>query len=157
MSDDEYSAFAARSIDDFSADLAQADSLPLEIVHRQTVELFANLLPQGRATPGHHFESVVVDGRVVGQLWLGPDSQQSDRAFVYDIQIDETDRGQGFGRDAMLAAENLARQDGLTAIGLSVFGFKTGALKLYGSLGYEVVATSMLKRLDESRLDSEAS
>ena len=148
MGEDEFAVFEARSIDSFSEDLARAGSVPLDVAHAQAARQLAALLPAGRATPGHHFENVIVEGRLVGQLWIGPHPEQADAAFVYDIVIHESERGQGFGRAAMRAAEQLARQEGFAAIGLSVFGDNAGAKRLYRSLGYEVVATSMLKRLD---------
>jgi ribosomal protein S18 acetylase RimI-like enzyme len=47
----------------------------------------------------------------------------------------------------MLAAEALLREEGKAAVDLNVFGFNTIARHLYESMGYEVVATQMTKKL----------
>ena len=86
-------------------------------------------------------------GSDVGVLWIGPHPTRDGAAFVYDVEIDAAWRGQGLGRAAMQAAEALATREGIPAIGLSVFGFNDGARRLYESLGYQVVATQMLKEL----------
>lgn len=147
MSPAEFDEFAARSLDDFAADLAQAAGRSLEQARARAVEQFAQLLPNGSQTAGHWFRVILDDDRPVGQLWVGPHPQRPDGAYVYDIVIDEAERGRGFGRAAMLAVDELARQAGLTAIGLNVFGVNDGARRLYASLGYETVSTQMLKRL----------
>ena len=64
------------------------------------------------------------------------------------MQIDEARRGEGLGRAAMLAAEQVAREAGWSALGLNVFGHNPRARGLYDSLGYEVAATTMAKPLD---------
>lgn len=61
--------------------------------------------------------------------------------------IDADKRGRGFGRMAMVLGEEYARAQGAHALGLSVFGFNTGARGLYESLGYETTSVKMLKRL----------
>lgn len=60
--------------------------------------------------------------------------------YVYDIEIMQERRGQGFGRAAMIAVESLIKEAGGTEIMLNVFGFNEPARRLYASLGYRVVA-----------------
>ena len=123
--------------------------MPLDAARERAHKQHEELLPHGLATPGHTFFNVLADdGRVVGQLWLGPHPQRPDVGYVYDVGIDEAERDRGFGRAAMLAAEQVVREQGQTEIGLNVFGFNDPARSLYDSLGYRVVATQMLKRLD---------
>ncbi|WP_346426683.1 GNAT family N-acetyltransferase [Streptomyces sp. YIM 130001] len=62
--------------------------------------------------------------------------------------IDADQRGQGFGRAAMVLGEEYARAQGAHTLGLSVFGFNTGARGLYESLGYETTSVKLHKRLD---------
>lgn len=92
----------------------------------------------------------VVDdvGATVGYLWIGPDTSDDAGAWwIWDIVIDADKRGRGFGRMAMVLGEEYARAQGAHALGLSVFGFNTGARGLYESLGYETTSVKMLKRL----------
>ena len=68
---------------------------------------------------------------------------------VYEsVQIDEAFRGEGLGRETMLAAETWARAHGGTRIGLNVFGPNTVARHLYESLGYGIMGISMYKDLE---------
>ena len=61
--------------------------------------------------------------------------------------IDEEFRGRGYGREAMLLAEQLARREGALTLGLNVFGHNQVARTLYSSLGYEETAVQMRKAL----------
>jgi ribosomal protein S18 acetylase RimI-like enzyme len=87
-------------------------------------------------------------GASVGTLWIGPHAERSDAAYIYDTHVDESRRGEGLGRTAMLAAEELVKAAGFHEISLNVFGFTDVAQRLYTSLGYRVVATQMTKRLE---------
>jgi len=145
----EYAAFVAVELDEYATDIARSSGMPLDAARERARKQHEELLPHGLATPGHSF-SIVLDsaGREVGRLWLGPHPQRPGVGYVYDVGIDEAERGKGLGRAAMLAAEQVARAQGQTEIGLNVFGFNDPARSLYDSLGYRVVATQMLKRLD---------
>jgi hypothetical protein len=48
---------------------------------------------------------------------------------------------------AMVLGEEYARAQGAHTLGLSVFGFNTGARGLYESLGYETTSVKMRKKL----------
>ncbi len=48
----------------------------------------------------------------------------------------------------MIAVESLVKEAGVTEIMLNVFGFNEPARRLYASLGYRVVATTMTKTID---------
>jgi len=92
---------------------------------------------------------VVLDdaGAEVGSLWLGPHPEDATTGYVYDIEIHEDSRGRGLGRAAMLAAEQFFLERGARSLALWVAGGNDVALSLYLSLDYEVVGTSMSKRL----------
>jgi GNAT superfamily N-acetyltransferase len=46
--------------------------------------------------------------------------------FVYDIRVDESQRGKGYGRAAMVFAEEEARRRGHDRVALNVFGGERG-------------------------------
>lgn len=84
----------------------------------------------------------------VGSIWIGPrDIEAPEHWWVWGVDIDDTQRGNGFGRRAMELAEGLARNHGATTLGLNVFGHNTVARSLYESLGYEPTAINMRKPL----------
>jgi ribosomal protein S18 acetylase RimI-like enzyme len=57
-------------------------------------------------------------------------------AYIYDLIVNEDQRGKGYGRATMLAAIARARELGAESVGLHVFGHNTVARGLYASLGF---------------------
>jgi GNAT superfamily N-acetyltransferase len=54
-------------------------------------------------------------------LWIGPHATEQISAWwVWDIAIDADQRGKGFGREAMLLAEDRVREHGGPTLGLNV-------------------------------------
>lgn len=60
--------------------------------------------------------------------------------YVNGIAVAPRVRGRGFGTLLMRLAEDLARSDGATALSLIVSADNEGAMRLYESLGYRVIA-----------------
>ena len=145
----EYNAFMAALRVSYGAERAQAEDFPLDLAQAEADAQIAQLLPQGIRTPYHYFWRIIAeDGEAVGSLWVN--HKLSDhRAFIYDIEIDDAQRGKGYGEAAMRELETAMRFKHVTHIGLSVFGFNTTARALYDKLGYQVAATYMIKRLGE--------
>jgi GNAT superfamily N-acetyltransferase len=107
-------------------------------------------LPQGRETPGMLFlTGMRPDGEPVGRVWLALEHPRgtADCAFLFDIEVDEPHRGQGYGRALLTAAEEAARSRGISALELNVFGANRTAIALYESAGYVVVQQQMRTRL----------
>lgn len=108
----------------------------------------ASVLPDGLATEGVRFWAIEDDsGRVVGAVFLG--IRQGD-AWLYDIVVNEEERGRGLGRAAMLALEAEIRSLGFGTVGLNVWGGNEVARSLYRSLGYTERSVGMVKTLDRS-------
>ena len=107
------------------------------------------ILPQGLETPGHDL-LVALDaatGRRVGFTWLFHEHRAG---FVYDVEVDQTERDQGYGRALMEAAAERMRELGMAVLGLNVFGHNVVAHTLYDSLGYDVVDRSYNLALSSS-------
>jgi GNAT superfamily N-acetyltransferase len=122
--------------------------LDAESALRRAEEQHREFLPEGLATPHTHLLRVLdAAGVAVGVLWIGPHPRKEGAGWVYDVEIEEHRRGEGLGRAAMVAAEDVARKEGWTEIGLNVFGPNHGAKALYDSLGYAAVTTTMAKPL----------
>jgi|BarGraIncu01122A_1022018.scaffolds.fasta_scaffold48684_1 ribosomal protein S18 acetylase RimI-like enzyme len=155
MSTEQFEEWQGRSIRSYADDLAKATGWPLEASLNKARKQFAELLPAGMGTDRTWILLIVDEtGVEVGTLWVGPNSERAGVAFVYDIEIEEEQRGLGFDKAAMIAVESLVREAGETEIGLNVFGFNEQARNLYDSLGYRVVATVMTKTI-KSRLHGE--
>jgi ribosomal protein S18 acetylase RimI-like enzyme len=109
----------------------------------------ARYFHSGFQTPGQLLYRMLAEDEVVGWLWLaapGPDPDKQ-MAWVFNIEVDPAYRGRGYGRAAMLLAEDEARAHGMTSLGLNVHGQNTVARSLYESLGYDVMALQMKKPL----------
>ncbi|KAF5051183.1 putative N-acetyltransferase YycN [anaerobic digester metagenome] len=116
---------------------------------RRSETIHANLLPDGLRTEGHHFyKAVDADTeKRVGHIWLKVESGEDRKGFVYDVFIDEGERGKGYGRAMMLALESKAKRMKIDSLGLHVFVYNDVAQHLYSSLGYEVKSLNMMKVL----------
>ena len=104
------------------------------------------VLPDGLATPGTWIWVVEADGRRVGSVFLGV---RDGGAWLYDITIDEPERGRGYGRAAMTALEGEVRALGFESVALNVWGGNAVARNLYRSLGWAEESVHMRKRLSE--------
>ncbi|HQU25955.1 MAG TPA: GNAT family N-acetyltransferase [Acidimicrobiales bacterium] len=100
---------------------------------------------------GNHVFDVLVEGRPVGVVWIARSSGGAGGGaeyYVYDVEVDEAERGRGYGRLAMELVEAWVRAAGGSRIGLNVWGNNAVARSLYTSLGYRELAVSMAKDLD---------
>ena len=89
---------------------------------------------------------IEVDGEPVGHLWLVERRDAYEPTLiVYDIDVDERYRGRGYGKGAMIFAEEEARRRGLTRIALRVGVRNEVARNLYRSLGFEENDVAMSK------------
>ena len=86
----------------------------------------------------------------MGWIWLRLPStvHGRDAAWVCQVVVDTAERGKGYGRAIMRAAEEELASRGVARMGLNVFTDNTVALGLYESLGFEVRAQQMIKSLD---------
>jgi GNAT superfamily N-acetyltransferase len=118
------------------------------VAEAKAAESSAKYFPGDRPAAGHTIYRVVVDSHEVGVLWLGPHPDGLEGvAWVWDVEIVESERGKGLGRATMLAAETAARDEGYTDLALNVFGFNTVARSLYESMGFQTTSLQMRKPL----------
>lgn len=88
-------------------------------------------------------------GAIVCAFMVGHDGH---RAWVYYLAVAPDRRGQGWGRRAMEAAADWARQRGMPKLQLMVRRTNAGVVAFYESLGYLDGGTVVLERwLDEER------
>lgn len=149
MTQHEYDSYRARSVQDYAGEIAGARGLDAADAVATAEGEFAELLPDGLASPGMHLWTAVTgDGEAVGLGWLELRRKASGvSAWVYDVRLDADRRGQGLGRQLMEALHEQARELGATTIALNVFGHNTAAIRLYDSLGYAVTAQQMRRDL----------
>src|SRR5664279_3276780 len=96
MSTEQFEEWQGRSIRSYADDLAKATGWPLEASLNKARKQFAELLPAGMGTDRTWILLIVDEtGVEVGTLWVGPNSERAGVAFVYDIEIEEEQRGLG--------------------------------------------------------------
>ncbi len=110
---------------------------------RSCLEFF----PGGHPAPRHLVFDLMAGGSPVGYLWIGPSSTDERAWWVYDVEVEESHRNQGLGRQAMQLAEEEAQRQGAASLGLNVFGHNESARRLYEKLGYEITSIQMKKDL----------
>jgi ribosomal protein S18 acetylase RimI-like enzyme len=135
LPDEEIAEFIARSRQGYVDDLVAAGEDGREI-EDQADAILAGVLRDGRLNPDQRIGHLLTAGTVVGHLWVA--RQDEARWYVRDVEIEPAYRGRGYGRTAMMLAEEMARADGAAAIGLGVLANNRVALALYRSLGYAV-------------------
>lgn len=148
MSQDEYVAWRERSEREYAGEIATSRDLDPEAAAAASAGEFAQLLPDGLASPDMHLFTAVVDDEPVGIGWFELRQRASGvSAWIFDIRLDEDRRGQGLGRRLLDALHDAARGLGATSMTLNVFGDNTTAIRLYESSGYAVTAQQMRKDL----------
>jgi ribosomal protein S18 acetylase RimI-like enzyme len=148
MRPDEYPAFIESSRAGYAHDMEVHGGMPPQAARRKSDEDHAAILPDGLATAGHGIFVVEAAGERVGHLWVAERGLPERKAlYIYAIEIDEAQRGRGFGRAAMLLAEDEARARGIGRVELNVFGGNDVARGLYRSLGYAETSVQMGKDL----------
>ncbi|WDD92486.1 GNAT family N-acetyltransferase [Burkholderia sp. FERM BP-3421] len=152
MDDAAFAAYRADTLNHYAADTLRADGGTAEEAAAREEESLLKLLPDGVRTPSQHL-FVLVDpdaDEPVGYLWLGrTQTLRGESGFIYDLFVQPNHRGNGYGTQALHAAEAWARDAGLRQLGLHVFGHNEGALRLYGRLGYQATHVEMSKPLGD--------
>lgn len=149
LTSDEFDAWLPGQIAGYAAMIENSGALPAEAAREKAVRDTAGLLSAGVATAGQVLLRILAADAAVGWLWLGVPGPDPDprMAWVYDIEIAEEFRGRGYGRAAMLLAEDEARARGMTSLGLNVHGQNRVARSLYEDIGYQLTTLQMKKPL----------
>jgi ribosomal protein S18 acetylase RimI-like enzyme len=146
---DEYAAWSVQELEGYIDEIVASGALSRAAAEEQARREDAELLPQGLDTPGQLIFRLDVESQPVGWLWLSLQHPLGDVGvgFIYNIVVDETFRGRGYGREAMRLAEEEAKRNGLRALALNVFGHNKIARDMYLSLGYRETSIRMKKDL----------
>ena len=148
MTETEFEAHLEKSIPEYAAENVAAGYWSEEEALELSRKAFANLLPQGVKSENNYLFRIQLEenGEKIGMIWMKHEVPRP-HGFIYDFALDETQRGKGYGKQAMLALEEFAKELDLKTIGLHVFANNTAAMKLYKGLGYEVTSQNMTKKL----------
>lgn len=137
ITDDELPDYISTTKREYAEDKNTNGGVPLDEAREQAEQEVEHLFPGGRLSPGHEVLIATDDaGTRVGRLWMAPRGDRKDISFIYDIQVEETARGNGYGRALMQEAAKWSRDNGFRALALHVFGGNDVAINLYESLGF---------------------
>ncbi|MBC7712515.1 MAG: GNAT family N-acetyltransferase [Rhizobacter sp.] len=124
------------------------NGMTLEEAQKKSDDDFGRHLPDGLKSVDQYVMSIKASGEWVGTLWFGVRGAADNRkAFIFDIVLNESAKGKGYGKQAMTLLEDEVKKLGLRHIGLHVFGHNTVARNLYTKLGYEITNLNMEKVL----------
>jgi GNAT superfamily N-acetyltransferase len=138
MTQAEYEPWYDHMVLDYAQSFVDSGILEPAEARVRATEQSAQLLSEGLATPGHEILTLLADGETAGTIWLHH-GVAPDTSYVYGVDVDEDKRGRGLGRAVMYAGEVASLAAGDHRLGLFVFGHNTVAVRLYESLGYQVV------------------
>ncbi len=145
MTDAEYAGWQDRNAQSFAAGIGPLRGLDGEAAIAFARAEVDKLLPDGLGTDKHLLWTAFAgDGTLVGSLWI---SVLTPVPYIYGVEVAEAQRGKGYGRSIMVAAEEECRLRGYTQLDLNVFGNNATAINLYESLGFETVSQMMRKQL----------
>jgi ribosomal protein S18 acetylase RimI-like enzyme len=148
MRDDEFAAWLPLMHERYAADMVEQAGMSQERAAAKAADDVERLFPGGVPSAQHSVYVIEADGEPAGDLWLAQREETMEPClFVYDIHLDEQYRGRGYGRAAMVFAEEEARRRGIDRVALNVFGGNEVARGLYRSLGYEENAVAMSKKV----------
>ena len=146
----EYEAFYSKLIVEYATVNVEAGNWLKEDSIELATKASKELLPHGRETSRVLLMTAEnSEGESVGYVWVGLDrvGAPNTGAWIYDIEVYEARRGQGYGRALLAAAEKETLKNGVNKLGLNVFGSNTVARTLYESAGYDITQIQMSKQL----------
>lgn len=150
MTPTECARMVADADEDYAARQVEAGLWPAEGAFERAAAETAKYLADGIRTPRTLLlRGVDEDGVGVGSAWVALDDPNGrpDTAFLFELLVDPSRRGSGYGRALLAAVEEATRAAGAPALALNVFGANHVAIALYASAGYDVTAQQMRKAL----------
>ena len=152
MTEAEFAAYIAGAVRSYAeAHIRAGDALPEEALARAQKD-YDELLPDGLRSKDDFLFTLTDDALgAIGMIWFELRERRGAKsAYIYDFEVREDFRGQGFGRRSLEALEAKLSEFGVRSIGLNVFGYNQAARALYEKMGYQITGMGMAKQLTPS-------
>lgn len=148
MNEEEIKDFILLTEKDYARDRMIADYDTYETSLDKAKQQLKKILTHGEKTSYHYFFNVFDSSRNknIGYIWLNI-RDETKEAYLYQISIFKEEQRKGFGKQALKAAEQFAKENGSRVFALNVFGHNHSAQKFYDSQGYQSAAIHMNKLL----------
>lgn len=156
MAAEDFDTYIEKLTANYAKDNVRSGRWTREEALEKSVSQINSLLPEGIETQNHVFFSIVDEGTgdAVGYIWLHiAPGEGLKKAFIYDLIIFEKFRKRGYGRAALVALEEYAKEKGIASISLHVFAHNAAALSLYRKMGYEVTSMNMTKNIPDTQME----
>jgi ribosomal protein S18 acetylase RimI-like enzyme len=151
MTPEEYREWLPWAIKDYSREEVEHKRLDPDRARANMAAFLESVIPRGPRTKGHRM-SIVEDaatGERAGYVWWAErELDAGPAAWIYDVYIDPSHRGKGFGRGLMAEVEAQVREAGLTRMELHVWVDNDPATSLYRSVGFVPAGMEMFRQLD---------
>ena len=139
----DFEIFLERGIREYAEDHVRTGNWTAEEALERSKKEFEQLLPDGINSQHQYLYSIIdEDNSKIGVLWVQIKDQ---KAFIYDFIIDESFRGKGYGKQALIALDEKLISMNVDSVGLHVFGHNIVAQELYKKSGYEITDINMRK------------
>ena len=149
MTEHEFAAWLPSAFDAYITERVRLGESE-KVARRRSAEQQALYFPADRPAVGHELFVLDDDGRRVGMVWVGPRPNQEDdpaQSWLFNIEIDEEQRGRGHARTALQLVEAHLALQGVRELGLNVFADNVVARRLYTGTGFREVSAVMAKTL----------
>lgn len=148
MDQSDFERYSEHSIREYAAEHVKTGNWKeSESLEKARAE-FKKLLPDGLQSKDEFIYSIVDEstGQKLGILWVEVKMDETPRrAFGYDFMVYEEFRGKGFGKQALMALDEILKSMDVESMGLHVFGHNTNAFELYKKMGFEITNVHMRK------------
>src|SRR5512138_2400802 len=146
MQQEDFEAYLERDIREYAEEHVRNGNWKSEEALERSRKEHQQLLPDGPRSKNQYLFSLVdpAGDRKLGILWVNIESK---RAFIYDFRIDESERGKGYGKQALTALDEKLKSMDVESVALHVFGDNITAQELYKKTGYEITGIHMRKTL----------
>jgi ribosomal protein S18 acetylase RimI-like enzyme len=154
MTEEDFQDSLQRSIRRHATEYARRGPWTQDAALEASRLVFAQFLPQGLATPHHHFSNLVdeTSGSRVGETWYTAEEKGGKVQIWIDwIWIDPLHRRRGHATELLGLLEDEALKLGADRTGLSVWADNPGAVALYAKSGYVTVDMRMMRLIGRPR------
>ncbi|MFF9702718.1 GNAT family N-acetyltransferase [Streptomyces griseofuscus] len=138
MTQAEYTQWLAREQEAYADGIVRSGAMSRADAVRKSDQDFAELLPEGLATPDTTLLVLEAAGEPIGTGWL-KHGYLPGVTYGYSLHVHEAQRGKGYGRAAMAVGERATFAAGESALMFTVWGGNEVAMNLYTSAGYGIL------------------
>lgn len=148
MRQEDFQQYLEIAVEDYAKDKVASGNWSEAEASELSKNEFNRLLPNGEKSKGNYIFSIFHDQQIVGMIWMAQKSpEKADEGYIYDFSILDEYQGKGYGKEAMREIETIAKELGMSKIGLHVFGHNQVARGLYEKMGYEITNIVMAKSI----------